>query len=81
MNAVLAWQDDEDAEEAAEDDEEEDEEDMEGGSAGRKRRYPLRDRTKVQVQPYVPGTGGGQLRRAGCACQHPTSYVCLWEVV
>ena len=28
---------------------------------------PLRDRSKVQVQPYVPGTGGGMLRRAGYA--------------
>lgn len=57
----------EDEEDAADEDDdedgEEDDEDLEEG----KRRYPLRDRSKVQVQPYVPGTGGGMLRRAGCA--------------
>ncbi|CAL5230062.1 g13513 [Coccomyxa viridis] len=49
---------------AADEEEEEDDEDMEEGDEGI-RRYPLRDRAKAQVQPYVPGTGGGMLRRAG----------------
>ena len=63
-------------EEAAEEDadreeeDEEDDEELEEADEGR-RRYPLRDRSKAQVQPYVPGTGGGMLRRAGCASLPP----------
>ncbi len=68
MPASASLQEDEEAaeEDAADEEEEEDDEDMEGGDEGM-RRYPLRDRAKAQVQPYVPGTGGGMLRRAGCA--------------
>jgi len=54
-----------DAEEDAADDEDDDEDTEEDG--GRNHRYTLRDRSKVQVQPYVPGMGGGMLKRPGCA--------------
>ena len=53
-------------EDAAEDEDEDDDEDMEE-DGGRNHRYTLRDRSKVQVQPYVPGMGGGMLKRPGCA--------------
>ncbi len=74
LKASLLVQQQED-EAAADEEEEEDDEDMEEGDEGI-RRYPLRDRAKAQVQPYVPGTGGGMLRRAGCAaapCSHSHS--------
>lgn len=54
-----------DAEEEAADDEDDDEDMEEDGE--RNHRYTLRDRSKVQVQPYVPGMGGGMLKRRGCA--------------
>ena len=72
-------EDDEAAEEDAAE-EEVDDEDMEEGDEGG-RRYPLRDRSKAQVQPYVPGTGGGMLRRAGyiasASCQ--TDVNAAWQ--
>ena len=60
---LLAGQEDGDGEDADED-QVEDDGDVEGEQGVGKRRYPQRDRAKVQVQHYVPGTGGG-LRRAG----------------
>ena len=56
----------------ADEDRAEDDGDAEGRPGAGGRRYPQRDRARVQVQHYVPGTGGG-LRRAGwgssCSCE------------
>lgn len=68
-----------DAEEDAGDDEDDDEDTEEDG--GRNHRYTLRDRSKVQVQPYVPGMGGGMLKRPGCAeslSAHLQIVICGW---
>jgi hypothetical protein len=64
-------QDGEEEDDDEDDDEDEDEEEEEegGGVAGPRsarkgvHRYPLRDRARHQVQPYVPG----QTERARCA--------------
>ena len=60
---LLAGQEDGDGEDADEG-QAEDDGDAEGELGVGGRRYPQRDRARVQVQHYVPGTGGG-LRRAG----------------
>ena len=63
IDCLLAGQEDGDGDDADED-QADDDQDVEGEQGAGKRRYPQRDRAKVQVQHYVPGTGGG-LRRAG----------------
>lgn len=60
---LVAGQEDRDGEDADEG-QAEDDGDAEGELGAGGRRYPQRDRARVQVQHYVPGTGGG-LRRAG----------------
>ena len=63
VEGLLDGQEDGDGEDADEGQAEDDGE-AEGELGVGGRRYPQRDRARVQVQHYVPGTGGG-LRRAG----------------